>query len=599
MKAVKLKYLKNQLKGNYFYFVCSVIFICIGAFFEFLTPKLIGVTVDSIIGDKPFDLPNKVVSFLDKLGGRDFLVKNIFWIIGVFAFVAVLCALCEKMRLYCAHHLSENLGYSMRKSVFNQLQKATFEYHTNIQTGDIIQRCSSDIDLVRSFVVEFTQIVRIAAKIAAAYWFMTNISLTLSAVSFIGVPTVSLFSVFFYKKIQEKFTAADNAEGDLQALAQESLSSPRVVRAFGKQKYELDRFSDQNSLFTKLWIKVGDLLALFWAGGDILTVFQVIPVLCVGTVLTVNGSITTGDVVSFITYNGMLNWPIRSLGRIVGNMSKATVALERVSEIATAPTEDYQKGVPFSFEKSIVFDNVCFSFEGMPIFKNLSFEIKKGQTVAILGASGSGKSTILALLCGFYKADSGRILIDGVNVNDINIDSLRKNISLVMQEPFLFSKTVRENIAITGEKEDFDKVVNCAKIAQVHESIMSFADGYDTVIGEQGVTVSGGQKQRIAIARSLYTGAQVILFDDSLSAVDTITDRQIRENLKQHTQNTTCVIISQRVNTLMQADNILVLSGGKIVQQGSHEYLCSVDGIYKEIVKIQQEVVQKANEEAQ
>ena len=216
----------------------------------------------------------------------------------------------------------------------------------------------------------------------------------------------------------------------------------------------------------------------------------------------------------------------------------------------------------------------------------------------MLGASGSGKSVMLALLCRFYTPQKGRILIDGVDINDINLKELRRNMSLVMQEPFLFSKTIRENIAITDKTADSEKVEYSAKIACVHNSIMGFRNGYDTIVGERGVTLSGGQKQRVAIARTIYTGAQVLMFDDSLSAVDAVTDKAIRANLAQYTKNTTCIIIGQRVNTLMQADNIFVLDKGRIVQQGNHEALCKVDGIYREIVKIQQDIMEKTKAEA-
>lgn len=599
MKKYSLVYLKKQLQGNWGYILMAVLCIFFGAFFEFLGPKLIGVTVDSVIGTKPFDLPPFAVQIVDRMGGREFLVKHLYMLIAIFAVVALTTVMCEKGRLFASHNLGENLGYNMRQSVFEHLQRASFSYHKNVQTGDIIQRCSSDIDMVRNFVVEMTQIVRIVAKIAMAYWFMFDISVGLSLISFISVPAISLFSVLFYRRIQEKFTVADEAEGDLQAMAQENLSAPRVVRAFGKQKYELDRFQHHNEEFTKLWIKVGDLLAVFWAGGDVLTSFQIVLVLCASTFFAVNGDITTGEVVSFMTFNSMLAWPIRSLGRIVGNMSKATVALGRIAEITEAPVEDYETGVDFKFEDNITFNDVCFSFEDTVIFDHLSFTIKKGQTVAILGASGSGKSTIMALLCRFYTPQSGSITIDGVDINDINLVQLRNNIALVMQEPFLFSKTIGENIAVTDRKPDMDKIIRAAQIADVHDDIMEFGDKYDTIVGEKGVTVSGGQKQRIAIARCIYTGAGVLMFDDSLSAVDAMTDRRIRANLNRHTQNLTCVIISQRVNTLMQSDNILVLDKGTIVQQGDHRYLSQVEGIYREIVKIQQDVLEKTREEAQ
>ncbi|MBE6894716.1 MAG: ABC transporter ATP-binding protein [Ruminococcaceae bacterium] len=597
-KKRSFRYLLKQLKGSWKFIWAAVIFIVFGAFFEFLGPKLIGVAVDSVMGTAPFDLPRAAIDYIEKLGGREFLLQHLYVIIGVFAFVAIMTAVCEMGRLYSSHNLGENLGYNMRQSIFDHLQMASFGYHKSVRTGDIIQRCSSDIDLVRNFVVEFTQLARVVAKIAIAYWFMFGISIKLALISFISVPAISVFSVAFNKKIAKEFTYADEAEGDLQALAQENLSAPRVVRAFGRQKWELDRFGAQNQEFTDRWVKVGDLLAVFWAGGDILTVFQVILVLCASTVLAVKGQVTTGDMVSFMAFNGMLSWPIRSLGRIIGDLSKATVALGRIAEITDAPLEDYESGVPFSFEKEIVFEDVHFAFDNLTVFEGLSLTIKKGQTVAVLGASGSGKSIMLALLCRFYTPQKGRITIDGVDVKDINLKDLRRNISLVMQEPFLFSKTIKENIAITDKDIDFGRVQQAAKIACIHDSVLSFRDGYDTIVGEKGVTLSGGQKQRVAIARTIYTGANVLMFDDSLSAVDAVTDKAIRANLAAHTKDLTCVIIGQRVNTLMQADTIFVLDKGRIVQQGSHEYLANVDGIYREIVKIQQDIIEKTQAEA-
>ncbi|MBQ7816277.1 MAG: hypothetical protein IJ339_02815, partial [Oscillospiraceae bacterium] len=273
-------YLKNQLKGSWGYVWGAMVFIIFGAFFEFLGPKLIGVAVDSVMGDAPFDLPPQVVSCIENLGGRAFLQQHLYVLIGIFALVAMLTALCEMGRLYSSHNLGEDLGYNMRQSIFDHLQKASFSYHKSVRTGDIIQRCSSDIDLVRNFVVEFTQLTRVVAKIAIAYWFMFGISPKLAWISFISVPAISFFSVAFNKKIAEEFAYADEAEGDLQAMAQENLSAPRVVRAFGRQRWELDRFAVQNQEFTDRWVKVGDLLAVFWAGGDILTVFQIILVLC-------------------------------------------------------------------------------------------------------------------------------------------------------------------------------------------------------------------------------------------------------------------------------------------------------------------------------
>ena len=598
MTISKYKFLSKQLKGNYKYLFTAVIFILIGSFFSFLGPKLIGVAVDSIIGTATFDLPVFVTEYINSLGGREYFLRNIWIVILVFVGIKITEAVCEFLRLYASNHLGENLGYNMRQTLFERLQSATFAYHKSIYTGDIIQRCSTDIDTVRMFVLEMTDIIRVVSKIAIAYWFMAGISVPLALVSFTTVPLVSAFSIFFGGKIRQRFLAADEAEGELQSRVQENLSAPRVVRAFGKQKQERDLFEAGNNLFSDMWLKMGDVMAWFWAIGDLLPVLQVILVLSSGTYFAVQGLITPGEIISFMVYNNMLAWPIRSLGRIIGNMAKATVALGRITEVYNADQEDYESGSKFDIKGDIEFKNVSFSFGRQKIFENLSFTVPAGQTVAILGASGSGKSTILALLARFYDVDSGEITIDGVNVKDINLHTLRQNVGIVMQEPFLFGKTIKENISITDSHPDMDRIVRSTEIAQVHRSITNFEKGYDTIVGEKGVTLSGGQKQRVAIARTLYSGARILCFDDSLSAVDSLTDANIRKELHKRVEGITTIIISQRVNTLMEADKILVLDRGTIVQQGTHAQLADQPGIYREIVKIQSDIIEQTRQEA-
>ena len=599
MTGSKYDFLKKQMKGNYKYLFTCVFFILIGSFFSFLGPKLIGVAVDSIIGTAPFDLPVFVVDIINKAGGRGYFLANIWVVILVFLAIKITEAFCEFMRLGASNYLGENLGYNMRQSIFERLQSATFAYHKGIYTGDIIQRCSTDIDTVRMFVLEMTDIIRVVSKIVIAYWFMTGISLPLALISFTTVPLVSAFSVYFTGKIQKRFLAADEAEGALQSRVQENLSAPRVVRAFGKQKQERDLFEKGNNLFTDMWTNMGNLMAWFWAIGDLLPVLQVILVLSSGTFFAVKGLITPGQIISFMVYNNMLAWPIRSLGRIFGNMAKATVSLGRINEVYNAPQEDYDSGIDMEIKGDIEFKDLSFAFGKQQIFENLSFTVPAGQTVAILGASGSGKSTILALLARFYDADSGQITIDGVDIKDINLHTLRQNVGIVMQEPFLFGKTIRENISITDRKPDMEKVIESTQIAQVHRSITNFEKGYDTIVGEKGVTLSGGQKQRVAIARTLYSGAKILCFDDSLSAVDSLTDANIRKELHKRVEGITTIIISQRVNTLMEADKILVLDGGRIVQQGTHSQLAAQEGIYREIVKIQSDIIEQTKQEAQ
>ncbi len=591
-------FLNKQLKGNYRYILVSMICIVVGSVFSLASPRFIGITVDSIIGTAPFDLPEGISNYLTENNIREYLYNNIYIIILLFLAISGINALFEFFRLLSVKNLTENLAFNIRQSVFEALQKAPFSYHRNIQTGDIIQRCSSDIETVRLFMVEAMDIIRIVFRLILSYIFMSTISVPLTIISFVIVPVVLGFSAIFYSKIQSRFLVADEAEGELQSQVQENLSAPRVVRAFGKQRYERDNFNIKNADFSNMWIKVGDLLAWYWAIGEFLTVVQTIVVLIASILLAANGGISTGDVISFMLYNAMLAWPIRTLGRIIGNMSKAMVALDRINEVYTAPKEDFESGKTFTFNGDIEFSGVDFSYDGQKLFTDLNFTIKKGQTVALLGAAGSGKSTILALLARFYTPEKGEITIDGININDINLSCLRKQLGIVMQEPFLFSRTIRENIAISDKNIDDEKVFKSAQIACVHESIEGFENKYETLVGERGVTLSGGQKQRVAIARTIYTGAKILCFDDSLSAVDSITDSNIRKQLKFHTEDITTFIISQRVNTLMQSDKILVLDKGSIKEEGTHDELVLLDGIYASIVKIQQEVIAKTKEEA-
>ncbi|MFI3115904.1 MAG: ABC transporter ATP-binding protein [Clostridia bacterium] len=598
-KNNEIAFLKEQLKGNLKYFLSALIFITIGSFFNFLSPKLIGVTVDSVIGDMPFDLPKFAIDIVENLGGREYFRGNIALIVVIFLSIILLNALCEHIRLKSSKNLSENLAFNMRQSVFKRLQGGYYSYFKNTQTGDIMQRCSKDIDQVTSFAVEGTDLLRVISKLTIAYIFMFNISKTLAIVSFVTVPLISVYSVLTYAVVQKKFRIADESEGVMQSRVQENLSAPRVIRAFGKQKYELDEFNTVNENCSNLWLKVGNFLAWYDASCELFPILQTLVVLLVGIFLASNGEISQGEIISFALYNGMLSWPIVSIGRIVSNLGKATVSLSRVAEIYNIDNEDFESGKTFNFKGDIVFENVHFDFgDGVKILDGVSFEIKNGTTVALLGSLGSGKSTILALLARFYTVKSGKITIDGVDINDINLNCLRNQLGVVLQEPFLFSRTIEENISISDKVIDREKLEKVSGIACIHEAVLEFTDGYKTIVGEKGVTLSGGQKQRVAIARALYKGAKILCFDDSLSAVDTLTDSNIRAKINKYTTGMTTFIISQRVNTLMQADKILVLDRGKIVEQGTHDELCKNNGIYGSIVQIQQEVIEKTKMEA-
>jgi len=340
-------------------------------------------------------------------------------------------------------------------------------------------------------------------------------------------------------------------------------------------------------------------MAGFWGGTDFLCTLQNVLVIAVGTYWVVAERVTIGTVVAFSSYSSMLVWPLRSLGQMMGFMGQAFVSLGRIQEILDAKPEDYVSGLRPPIEGEIVFDDVYFEYEkGKPVLEGISFRIEKGSSVAILGPTGSGKSSLVHLLLRLYDYSKGSIRIDGTELKDISREWIRKHIGIVLQEPFLFSGSIKENIRLGNASADDEQILRAARAACVDEDIQEVPDGYNTIVGERGVTLSGGQRQRVAIARAIVRDVPILIFDDSLSAVDTETDARIRKALKERRKNTTTVIISHRITTLSEADKILVLDKGRVVQSGTHEELVSMDGPYRRIWEIQSRLDEEAAHEA-
>ena len=395
----------------------------------------------------------------------------------------------------------------------------------------------------------------------------------------------------FHGQIGKGFLECDENEGILSTMAQETLSGVRVVRAFGRERFEKDRFEAQNDYYTGKWAKLAGVMSFYWSSQDILSGVEVMLVVIFGAVFCIRGSMTAGEYIAFISYNSMLVWPIRMLGRMISEMSKAGVSVDRINYIMSSEEE---KG-PDSplrpkMDGDVVFDHVSFAYEGCPeILHDITFRMKAGSTLGILGGTGSGKSTLMLLLDKMYDLprNCGTISIGGTDIRDIETAWLRKNIGMVLQEPFLFSRSIRDNLAISSDSADMEEIRKAAEAACLDETIQGFSKGYDTFVGEKGVTLSGGQKQRAAIARMLTRDTPIMIFDDSLSAVDAETDARIRRSLQSRFGSASIILISHRISTLSKADYILVLDEGKIAEQGTHEELRKAGGIYQRISEIQ------------
>ena len=573
------------------FFIAALLFACLSNAFHAMTPQIIKVTVDNILGNAAPAEGDWFSSLLPLEALRVDPGRSLLWAAIAVAVVALFRGVFIFGQRYYLAKGSEGFVKRIRDALFGHIQHLSFAWHKAHSTGDMIQRCTSDVEVIRGFVCnQLVEVVRTVFLIILYLCIMFSMNVKLSLISLVFIPIVGLSSGVFYRKISKRFQAADEAEGELTTCAQENLTGVRVVRAFGREKFELDRFQGKNERFSALWIKLGKLLSVYWASGTLLTCLQVMVVILAGTVEAVRGEMSLGSFLAFVTYNESLAWPVRSLGRVLSDMSKAGVSLDRVGYILKAPEEtDQPESQEASCAGDIVFDHVTFGYEGQKVLDDLSFTIPQGSTFAVLGGTGSGKSTLVHLLDRLYDLGEGQgtITIGGRDIRTIQRDCLRRQIGLVLQEPFLFSKTIRENIAATVPGATEIDVREAAAIACVDEAITEFPEGYETLVGERGVTLSGGQKQRVAIARMLMQKAPVVIFDDSLSAVDTETDTKIRAALKENLHGATVILISHRVTTLMHADQILVLQDGKRADLGTHSQLISRPGIYRDIYEIQ------------
>ena len=580
------------LKGNLLFFATALLCSVLSTVCNSLTPQVISVTVDSVLGTEDYTLPAALQAFTSLDWLRANPGQTLLLAAGAIIIAALIGGLGNFGTRTATARGSEGFVKGLRDALYSHIQRLPFSWHVGHNTGEIIQRCTSDVEVIRNFFTnQLLEVIRIVFMIVYYMVIMFSMDWRIALISAVFIPVVLLYSGIFYSKISKRFRTADEAEGILSTNVQENLTGVRVVRAFGRERYEVDKFNKKNSRFSELWVELGKLMSVYWALGDLMTGLQIMSVIAVGAAFAANGEISAGTLLAFISYNSSLTWPIRSLGRTLSEMSKSGVSIDRVAYILRAEEE---KVLPEAktppMDKDIRFNDVTFSYEGLkPVLSHLSFTIPAGKTFAILGGTGSGKSTIAALLDRLYDLGPGEgsITVGGVDIREIRQDYLRKNIGLVLQEPYLFSRSIGENIAITRPGAGLAGIRQATTIACVDDAIDTFSDGYDTVVGERGVTLSGGQKQRVAIARMLMQEAPIMIFDDSLSAVDAETDAKIRAALKERMGSATVILISHRITTLMQADEILVLKDGELSDIGTHHELISRPGIYKDIYDIQ------------
>lgn len=568
-------------------FIATIMMVIIG----FLTPLLLSEIVDSILGSEPFTMPDFLMNPINALGGRDFLRQNL-WIPALaLILMNIVNGVFTFIKGRSSAIASENIARKLRNDLYCHLQHLPFAYHVKAQAGELIQRCTSDVDTIRRFLaVQVMEVVNTVLMVVIAMSILLPRSVPITLYSLILVPPLFCFATWFFKMVHKSFEVADEADGVLNAVLQENLSGVRVVRAFGQQEREVEKFDRVNNDLRKKNLRLNELLAIYWGGGDAISMTQTLLTLVVCIIYACNGWITVGTLIVFTSTLGMLLFPIRQLGRTLSDAGKAMVSMKRVQAILHEEAEpDEPNALKPDLHGDIVFDHVSFAYpdDNVPVLRDVSFTIPAGKTAAVLGGTGSGKSTMMYLLQRLYTPTSGKITIGGVDIQQIDRKYLRAHVGLILQEPFLYSKSIRENVGITAPEQEAERIEHAADIASASGFIAKADKGWETVVGERGVTLSGGQKQRIAIARTLLKDNNILIFDDSLSAVDTETDAQIRAALSHEQKDVTTLIISHRVTTLSQADLILVLENGQITQQGTHAELCSQPGLYQRINSIQ------------
>lgn len=554
---------------------------------------LLGVLSLIGVNSAQLAIPKMIGNLTDLIAGGDFNRGDILNFIGKFILLSVIIALFRYGWRINIMGTARKMEYTLRNMLFGHLQGLSTEFFNHNKTGDLMAHATNDIQAVRMALGPGIVSAVDALFLTTIIVFMMarTISLQLTLVALIPLPLMLGVGIGFRGIIHTRFRRVQEAFASLTDRVQENFSGIRVVQGFAREDSEIDRFSDVNEINVQKNMDLVRIQALFHPLVGYLASLSFIILLGYGGILVINGTVTIGDFVAFNSYLGMLTWPVMAIGWVMNLIQRGKASMDRLNDIfqQRSDIKDPEESALSTLQGKIEFNDLTFAYPSSsePVLKGINAEILPGQVVGILGRTGSGKTTLLNLLLRLYDAKPGMIKVDDVNIEQVSLEVLRENIGYVPQDSFLFSATVQENIDFAATGSDLEKVIEYSKVAQVYDNIVEFPKQFDTVVGERGVTLSGGQKQRIAIARALIKEPQILIMDDSLSAVDTETEEAILSNLKRIFPGKTVIIVAHRISTLKNANQILVLEEGRITQRGSHDELVAEEGLYKELYQKQ------------
>ena len=564
-----------------------------GTLLIYLIPLVPQAVLDVVFNDDPAKASGIARGVIDILGGIDSVGSELWRPALLIGFLALGAGFCVHLRQRFAARAAQNIARRMRSDIYDHVQKLPCRTHESLESGDLLQRCSSDVDTVSLFLSEqITMIGRAFAMLLVPLPLMFALDWRMATVSLVLVGPISIFSYTFFNQMRTRFLEKEKAEARLTATVNENLNGVRVVRSFARQTFESERFEAHNATHRNRDNDLYRLMARFWSLSDALCFCQQGLVIGFGLWWLTQGSLEIGTFYFFISVVNMFLWPVRMLGRILAEFGKALVSIGRIEEVLERPTESAPE-VPCHPEKldgSITFENVSLHHGEVPVLNGINFKIHPGETIALIGPAGCGKTTIVDLLLRLHDPDGGEISIGDIALDRMERGHVRSRIAAVMQQPFLYSRSIRDNIAITRPDLENDPIEAAAMDACIHDSIKSFDQGYETMVGERGLTLSGGQRQRVAIARALIQRPDILILDDALSAVDTRTEHQILSAIERRHGRQTTILVAHRLSTIRAADRILVLEAGKVTQQGTHEELIDQPGLYRRIWTIQSDL---------